>query len=174
MLWTSSDSLTVGGALTFNNGNISLATYDATSQVWSEADGASAIPGPVTALAAANSDASQLWVAGTAANGSAFLMNYDGTNWNAVDGMGAGTTILGLQMLPLTTDHASSSLIATGETLMVTGALTLPGFGNASAALFNGSSFEPFILTTSSSNSGGSLSQIFSQEQNFFSSEGKW
>jgi hypothetical protein len=174
MLWTSSDSLTVGGALTFNNGNISLATYDATSQVWSEADGASAIPGPVTALAAANSDASQLWVAGTAANGSAFLMNYDGTNWNAVDGLGAGTTILGLQMLPLTTDHASSSLIATGETLMVTGALTLPGFGNASAALFNGSSFEPFILTTSSSNTGGSLSQIFSQEQNFFSSEGKW
>lgn len=173
MLWTSTDSLTVGGSLTFNDQSIPLATYDAKAQVWSEADGASAIPGPVAALTQANSDASQLWVAGTAGNGSAFLMNYDGSNWNpASDTLGAGSIILGLQMLPLTTDHATSSLMSSSEVLMVTGALVLPGFGNASAALFNGTSYEPFILTSSSSNTGGSLSQIFSQEQNFFKEPG--
>ncbi len=76
-------------------------------------------------------------------------------------------------MLPLTTDHDTSSLVSAGEVLMVTGALVLPGFGNASAALFNGTSYEPFILTSSSSNTGGSLSQIFSQEQNFFKAPGE-
>lgn len=76
-------------------------------------------------------------------------------------------------MLPLTTDHATSSLMSSGEVLMVAGALVLPGFGNASAALFNGTSYEPFILTTSSSDTGGSLSQIFSQEQNFFNEPGQ-
>ena len=174
MLWTSTNSLTVGGALTFNDQSISLATYDANGQTWSEADGAAAIPGPVTALTQANSDASQLWVAGTASNGSAFVMNYDGSNWqSASDTLGAGSIVRGLQMLPLSSDHATSSLMSTGEVLMVTGALVLPGFGNASAALFNGTSYEPFILTSSSSNTGGSLSQIFSQEQNFFKAPGE-
>ncbi len=174
MLWTSTNSLTVGGALTLNDQSISLATYDAKGQTWSEADGAAAIPGPVTALTQANSDASQLWVAGTASNGSAFVMNYDGSNWqSAGDTLGAGSIVRGLQMLPLTTDHDTSSLVSAGEVLMVTGALVLPGFGNASAALFNGTSYEPFILTSSSSNTGGSLSQIFSQEQNFFKAPGE-
>jgi hypothetical protein len=101
-------------------------------------------------------------------------MNYDGSNWqSAGDTLGAGSIVRGLQMLPLTKDHATSSLVSTGEVLMVSGALILPGFGNASAALFNGTSYEPFILTSSSSNSGGSLSQLFSQEQNFFKAPGK-
>jgi hypothetical protein len=174
MLWTSTNSLTVGGALTLNEQDIPLATYDAKAQSWTEADGAASIPGPVTALTQANSDASQLWVAGTASNGSAFVMNYDGSNWqSAGDTLGAGSIVRGLQMLPLTKDHATSSLVSTGEVLMVSGALILPGFGNASAALFNGTSYEPFILTSSSSNSGGSLSQLFSQEQNFFKAPGK-
>ena len=174
MLWTATDSLTVGGDLTLNGQSIPLATYDAKGQVWSEANGAADIPGPVTALTQANSDASQLWVSGTAANGSAFLMNYDGSIWQSAGyALGAGSIIRGLQMLPLTTDHSTSSLMSSGEVLMVAGALVLPGFGNASAALFNGTSYEPFILTTSSSNTGGSLSQIFSQEQNFFKEPGQ-
>lgn len=171
MLWTSPNSLTVGGDLKFNGASISLATYDAKAQVWSEADGASSIPGPVTALAAGNSDASQLWVAGTASNGSAFLMNYDGNTWTSAVALGTGTTIRGLQMLPLTTDHDSSALVSTSETLMVTGALVVPGFGNASAVLFNGTGYEPFLLTTSD-NGAGSVSQLFSQEQNFFREPG--
>jgi hypothetical protein len=57
---------------------------------------------------------------------------------------------------------------------MITGTVNLPGFGNASAVLFNGTSFQPFALTSTSSNTGGSISQIFSQKQNFFSSEGMY
>jgi hypothetical protein len=171
MTWASTNSLIVGGSLSVNGGNISLATYDAKAQTWSAANGANAIPGPVTALAAANSDASELWVSGTATNGSAFLMKYDGSTWNSVgDVLGSGTDIRGLQVLSLTTNHASSALVSAGQTLMLTGALNIPGFGNASAALFNGTNFQPFALTTTSSNTGGSLSQIFSQEQNFFQS----
>ena len=174
MLWTATDSLTVGGDLTLNGQSIPLVTYDAKALVWSEAEGAAAIPGPVTALTQANSDASQLWVSGTAGNGSTFLMNYDGSNWQSSGyTLGAGSIIRGLQMLPLNTDHATSSLMSSSEVLMVTGALVLPGFGNASAALFNGTSYEPFILTSSSSNTGGSLSQIFSQEHNFFNEPGQ-
>merc|ERR1711964_27186 len=169
MTWASSTSLIAGGALTVDGGNTSLATYDTKSQSWTTGVGASAIPGPVTALTAANSDASQLWVAGTATNGSTFLMKFDGATWNSVgDTLGSGTKIHGLQVLPLTEEHDSTDLISASQALMITGSLNLPGFGNASAVLFNGTTFQPFALTSSSSNTGGSLSQIFSQRQNFF------
>jgi hypothetical protein len=173
MTWATTDSLIVGGALSVNGGNISLATYDAKAQTWTAATGANIIPGPVTALAAANSDASQLWVAGIASNGSAFLMKYDGTTWDSVgDLLGSGTDIRGLQVLSLTNNHASSSLVSASQTLMITGSLNLPGFGNASAVLFNGTTFQPFALTSTDANVGGSLSQLFSQEQNSFPSSG--
>ena len=169
MTWASTNSLIVGGSLSVNGANISLAIYDAKAQTWSAAAGADAIPGPVTALAAANSDASELWVSGTATNGSAFLMKYDGSTWNSVgDVLGSGSDIRGLQVLSLTEDHASSSLVSASQTLMITGTLNVAGFGNASAVLFNGTTFQPFALTTTSNNIGGSLSQVFSQEQNFF------
>jgi hypothetical protein len=173
MIWASQNTLVVGGALSVNGDNTSLATYNVKAQNWTAGVGANAIPGPVTALAAANSDASQLWVAGTATNGSAFLMKFDGTNWNSVgDTLGSGTNIRGLQVLSLSKNHASSSLVSASQTLMITGSLNLPGFGNASAVLFNGTSFQPFALTTTAANTGGSLSQIFSQNQNFFSTPG--
>jgi hypothetical protein len=175
MLWGSQTSLVVGGALSINGANTSLATYNVKAQNWTAGVGATVIPGPVTALAAANSDASQLWVAGTATNGSTFLMKFDGANWNSASaGLGNGSTIRGLQVLSLSKKHASSSLVPASETLMITGSLILPGFGNSSAALFNGTTFEPFALTTTAANTGGSLSQIFSQNQNFFSAPGKF
>jgi hypothetical protein len=175
MVWGSQNYLVVGGALSVNGVNTSLATYNVKAQNWTAGVGATAIPGPVTALAAATSDASQVWVAGTATNGSTFLMKFDGTNWNSVSALlASGSTIRGLQVLSLSKNHASSSLVPASETLMITGALNIPGFGNASAALFNGTTFQPFALTTTAANTGGSLSQIFSQNQNFFSTSGKF
>jgi hypothetical protein len=173
MTWASTNSLIVGGSLLVNGANISLATYDPRTQVWAAATGATAIPGTVTALTAASSDASQLWVGGTATNGSAFLMKFDGTTWNSVGNVfGSGTIIRGLQVMSLTQNHAGTTLVSASQTLMVTGALNLPGFGSASSALFNGTTFQPFTLTTTASNTPGSLSQIFSQKQNFFSTPG--
>lgn len=173
MVWGSTNTLVVGGALSINGANSSLATYDVKSQNWTANAGADAIPGPVTALTAANNDASQLWVAGTATNGSAFLMKYDGKNWNSVGSvLGSGTNIRGLQVLSLSKNHVSTALVSGGQTLMITGSLNIPGFGNASSALFNGTAFQPFALTNTASNTGGSLSQIFSQNQNVFASKG--
>jgi hypothetical protein len=173
MMWTSTSSLLAGGLLSVNGVDTSLATYDAKAQTWVIATNASAIPGPVSALTAASSDNSQFWVAGTATNGSAFLMKFDGTSWQTPSSTFAtGTDIRGLQVLALSKSHSSTTLVSASQTLMIMGALNVPGFGNASSVLFNGTAFQPFTLTTTASNTGGSLSQIFVQKQNFFSSPG--
>jgi len=172
MMWNTKTTLLVGGSLTLNGANTNLATYDSKALTWTASPGQDAIPGPVTALTLATEDGSQLWVGGTATNNSAFVMKYDGTNWNSVgDAFGSGTTISGLQILQVT-NHTGSGLIPQSETLLIMGALVVPGFGNASAVLFNGTAFQPFALTTTASNTGGSLSQLFSQEQNFFAASG--
>lgn len=173
MLWTSDTSLIVGGSLTVDGANVSLATYDTKGQAWTTATGSNAIPGTVTSIVPATSDISQYWVAGTATNGSAFVMKYDGTNWNSVGNVfESGSVIRGLQMMPLSSNHDNSDLVPSNQVLMLTGAMVLPTFGNVSAVLFNGTTFQPFALTSSTSNTGGSLSHIFSQENNFFKSSG--
>jgi hypothetical protein len=173
MLWTGDNSLLVGGSLTVAGNATYLVSYDALSQIWSGFSGASALPGPVTTLTPATSDDSQFWVAGTATNGSSFLMKYDGSNWNSVGSvLGAGTTIRGLQVLSLTENHDNTNLVPSSQSLLLTGNLNIPGFGNASAVVYNGATFQPYALTSSSGNGAGSISQIFFQNQNTFATSG--
>ena len=177
MVWQGKDKLLAGGNLTVDNQATSLASYDTKKTQWTAIDGAgSNIPGPVTALSPANSDVTQFWVAGKSANGSAFLMQYTGSKFASVGHvLGDHTTIRGLSVLQLGSSdkHAESDLVGGDMTLLVTGELDLPGFGNASAALFNGTTFTPFILSTSG-NSPGSLSQLFSEKRMDFTSSGKF
>jgi Cortical protein marker for cell polarity len=167
--WAGSNKLVVSGNLTVNDSISSVAAYDAKSNKWTPFQGASGIPGPVTALAAGDGPGTQFWVAGVSNNGSAFIMKYDGSTWQSLgDSFGKNTTIRGLQVLSLSKDHAKSASLDPSQTLLITGELNLPNFGNVSAVLFNGTTFFPFILSNNN-NGPGSLSHLFSQKQNFFS-----
>ena len=174
LTWQSTDKLLAGGNLTVSNNATSLATYDITKSQWTAVSGAAeSIPGPVSALAAANSDTSSFWVAGQSKNNSAFLVKYDGSSYSPVtEGLGPQTTIQGLSVLQLTKGHTQNNLMPNNMVLLVTGQLNLTGFGNASAALFNGTTFAPFILATSGNNPG-SLSQLFSENPVKFTSAGR-
>ena len=161
--WQGNNQLLAGGNLTINNNATTLATYDTSTTKWTTLNAASDVPGPVTALGPANSDASHFWVAGRSSNGSAFLMKYDGSQFTSIgDSLGKETTILGLSVLQLGKNHENTGLVPYNMVLLVTGQLNLPTFGNVSAALFNGTTFTPFILSNSG-NGPGSLSNLFSE-----------
>ena len=174
LVWQGRDILLAGGNLTVDNNGTSLASYDTKKAQWTALNGASSeVPGPVTALSPANNDVSQFWVAGKSANGTAFLMKYDGSKFRTVgDVLGNQTTIRGLSILQLNENHDANDLVDRRMTLLVTGELNLPNFGNASAALFNGVTFSPFILSNSG-NGPGSLSQLFSEKKVNFKTSGK-
>ena len=174
LTWQGNDQILVGGNLTVGGNATTLSTYNAKSLAWSMVAGSSQVPGPVTALTSANSDASEYWVSGIASNGSSYLMKYDGSNFQSVGAIfGTPTTIRGLQMLQLSQSHSDNNLVNAGMTLLVTGALNIPNFGNASAALFNGTSLTPFILSNAN-NGPGSLAMLFSEKQISFSLEGTY
>ncbi|KAF2088248.1 cellular morphogenesis protein [Saccharata proteae CBS 121410] len=176
MSWISDNTLAIGGNLTIDNNATTLATYSSKSKTYTAIGGGDAVPGPVTAFTMANSDGSQFWVAGTATNGSAFLMlsTSDGSSWQpASSGLGDGTVIRNLQIFSTTQDHDSSDLMDKDEVLMILGEIRLPSFGNASAVVYNGTDYVPFILASNSDNGQGSLSSVFVQNaQNVFKSGG--
>ncbi|KAL8714837.1 MAG: hypothetical protein Q9220_001350 [cf. Caloplaca sp. 1 TL-2023] len=175
LTWQGNDKLLAGGNISINGNATTLANYDTKKSQWTPLDdSATTVPGPVTALTAANDDASHFWVAGKSSNGSAFLLKYDGSKFQTTgdSGMlGDQTTIQGLSMLSLNDDHDKTDLVPQNMVLLITGSLNIPDFGNASAALYNGTAFVPFILSTSGSGPG-SLSQVFSEKTVNFKSSG--
>ncbi|KAI0382060.1 cortical protein marker for cell polarity-domain-containing protein [Hypomontagnella monticulosa] len=172
MLWASDSVLVAGGNLTINNTAAFLTSYDTSSSRWSLFSGAEALPGPVNALTPASSDRSQVWVAGTEPNGSTYLMKYDGSSWTSAGvTFDQGTVISSLQMFTVTQAHDSSDLIASDQILLMTGSIAIPGFGStASSAIFNGTTLQPFALTSNTNGMTGSISRIFVQTEAFFSS----
>lgn len=176
MLWTTSSTLVAGGSLIVNNTVTTvLAQYYASIQVWDTfTGGTDAIPGPVDILSLGSSDGSQLWISGTAANGSLYLMKYDGKAWTDAFGasgtsLGSGTNIRSLQVFSLTSNHDSTALLDDSQILMLTGTIVIPGFGTTSAAVFDGKTFVPYALTSTSSNDiSGSIASIFVENSDFF------
>ena len=173
LFWSSGEKLLAAGNITVSGSKTSLATYDAKQQNWT-AISSSSIPGPVTAFAPAKQDLSQMWVAGTASNGSTFLLEIDGNNYRPVGNVfTGGTTIRGLQVLPLTQSHGSTPMLDDNQVLLVCGQLGLPNFGNVSAALYNGTDFTPFVLASTLGGQSGTMSNLFSSITNPLKSGGK-
>lgn len=166
LYWQNDKTLLATGNLSVSGNDTSLARYDVDEQEWTELSN-SAIPGPVSAFAPASEDATEMWVAGTASNGSTFLVQIAQDHSHPViDAFGPGTTIQGLQVMPLSQQHEATDYLDRDRALLVTGQLNITGFGNAAAALFNGTVMQPLILASTSDGQPGSINQVFSSRPN--------
>ncbi|KAI0483022.1 cortical protein marker for cell polarity-domain-containing protein [Xylariaceae sp. FL0804] len=173
MLWTSDTVLLAGGQLTINNTNTSLASYDTKQDEWSIFSAASSLPGPVDALTPASSDSTQVWAAGTQSDGSTYLMKYDGSTWQSAGvTLGQGTLVNSLQVFTVTKSHDSNQMLNSDQVLVLSGSIAIPDFGTASSAIFNGTTLQPYLLSSSLSSASGAgrVSKIFVEKQNFFKS----
>jgi hypothetical protein len=157
------------GDIEIGNNKTVVATLNQKTSTWTALSGASTsdITGTVTAFAPASEDISNFWLGGTSTNGSAFLLNYDGSKFQSAGSLfSKGTTIRGLEILPITQEHSSVSLLKNDLSLLIMGELVIPSFGNASAALYNGTAVTPFILSSRYNGEPGSMSQLFTEKQN--------
>ncbi|KAK4629455.1 Squalestatin S1 biosynthesis cluster protein L1 [Fulvia fulva] len=174
MVWASNTELIIAGNLTIEGNATTMATYNSKKQTLEEYAGGSTLPGPIIALSAVSNKYDEFWISGVAtANSSVYLAKYADNTWTGAGGLGESTTIRKLQIMPLTSDHADSDLMAKDQSLMILGDVNIPGQGNASAVLFNGTTYEPYILTNMQDGTQGSLSAIFvSNPQNLMDNSG--
>ncbi|KAJ5794547.1 hypothetical protein N7457_001146 [Penicillium paradoxum] len=175
--WASQNKLMAIGDLRVGGNQTSIAVYNVKSDSWSAFSGASQseIPGNVTAFTPASADMSKFWIGGTATNGSAFFMSYDDSKkfQSPASLFSEGTVIRGLEVLPVRHDHSDASLLNNDQTLLIIGSLLIPGFGHASAALYNGSDVTPFILSQQADGTPGSMSKFFSEKKNPYTKDTK-
>ncbi|KAH9831218.1 cortical protein marker for cell polarity-domain-containing protein [Rhodofomes roseus] len=154
------DIIVVAGSLALADSTAAnVALYSVSNSTWTALGEASSLPGPVTAVAVNDYNTSSIFAAGRASdNTSSFLYFWDGQSWSSVgSSLDAATDVTQLVMVPLQNTHTSNAVIQSDRVLMMSGALTDSSFGNASAALFDGQSFTPYIVTASASGSAGVL-----------------
>lgn len=93
---------------------------------------------------------------------SSFLSFWDGLTWSSLDSnFDDATNVTQLTMVPLQDTHSANSIIEQDRMLLVTGNLQDSSFGNASAVLFDGQSFIPYIVSSSTTGTPGVVSQLF-------------
>lgn len=166
LYWNNDNRLIATGDLSLSGNATAVAVYDAGQQTWSPMP-VSGIPEGVTAFAPATSKADQMWVAGTASNGSAFVVKVDNNDASPVTGLlNSGTTIRGLQVMSLSKNHGQTRYLGKRNALLLTGQLNITDFGMASAALFNGTAMTPLVLSSKADGTAGSISQLITSQAN--------
>jgi hypothetical protein len=172
--WMSSNELLAIGNFTVEGNSSVIATYTPKKQSWESWPSASGLPGTVTAFTPALKDVSKFWVAGVSNNGSSFLANWDKSKFQYAGNIfGDGTNIRNLEVLQLSKERSEGGLLEKDQIMLVTGHLVIPNFGNASAALFNGTNLTPFMLSSGAYGQPGSMSQVFYEKANPYSNESK-
>ena len=181
MTWSTSNTLILVGNMTVNGEYTAMAAFDSSNQDFTAFEGAGDkknVPGPITAFSATTDSYDAYFVAGTSdKDGSAFLSKFSAPNgdhlqsgsWELATSpnqLGPSTYIDSVQILSLSSTHQSTDLVAEDKTLLVTGLLEIRGFGNASAAIFNGTDFQPLILATMENGSPGRVMKAFVQYPN--------
>ncbi|KJZ73636.1 hypothetical protein HIM_06969 [Hirsutella minnesotensis 3608] len=171
LMWSSETTLLAGGNMRANGSNTRyLVSYNVKQQAWMDFPGANVIPGPVQVMTPGSSDGNQVWVAGKSAkDDSVFLMKYDGKDWKAATPSFLANSVLrSLQVFSLTQGHDKTDILDDKQALMITGSIDMPGVGQVSAAIYNGTHLQPFALTTQSGRGTGNIAKIFTQKDDFF------
>lgn len=168
----STDILFFAGQLTMNDSTVYFGQYDFSTSSFSSIDELSdGLPGPVNSFVLNGEGTSSMFASGTNTNSStSFLAYWNDTAWTFIDDLlSEGTVITSLSIMPLQSGHSANSILPGDELLLVSGNIVLQDFGNASTVMFDGSSWQPLFITTSSSGSG-SINSVFSQNEKSFSS----
>lgn len=177
LTWANSTRVILAGNMTFGlqqTNYTTLASFDLTTNtttIIANAGNSAQVPGQVSAFTATDQTYTSFYAAGTSGtNNSVFLAYYSAANqnWTAITGLSPQSVVYGLQTLSAKTKHNSSSVIAQDQVLLANGAIVLPNYGNVSAALFDGQTWTPFLLSSLGLSSPGSLRRTIVQNPSGF------
>ncbi|KAF8469584.1 cellular morphogenesis protein [Kalaharituber pfeilii] len=174
MQWINVNELLVVGNLIINDTATYVAKFDAKNLFWSSvAAGDKPIPGPVTSFAFDSAAGDSLFIAGNTTEGAPFLMKWTGSTLvDLSDGFSAQTIIRGIQVITLKEDHDSNEVLKDDHILLVTGSIELPNIGTFSGVLYDGNNWTPFLITSNSDGEPSSISSMFTQRQQTFTTSG--
>ncbi|KAJ7594821.1 cortical protein marker for cell polarity-domain-containing protein [Mycena floridula] len=157
------DSLIVSGSIALSdNTAANVAEFVFANSSWAAIGQGADLPGPVTAVEVNGGNGNSIFAAGKSTDGTSFLSFWNGLKWNTLSStLESTSTVAQLAMVPLQDTHSANGVIEPDRMLMISGLLDDSSFGNASSALFDGQTFFPYITSTASSGSSGTVSSLF-------------
>ena len=107
---------------------------------------------------------SRYFVSGVNNNNQSYLGFWDGSSLSPINtGLGPTTQLQQVMVVPVSSSPSSDRYPANSNNLLLAlGSLDVPTFGKCSAALFDGSTWYPYLLTSSANNTSGSIRGAFS------------
>ncbi|KAK4057194.1 hypothetical protein OIO90_001689 [Microbotryomycetes sp. JL221] len=166
---SNSQYLIVAGRFGYQGQQSFVAQWNFDNSTWSNIGEATDIPGPATAISSDNGAINKLFVAGESlADGSPYLMYWNGTTWTDINNgtLAQGSGVQQLVFVPMSTSHASNDVIESNRMLMVSGDLNINST-SVSSALYDGSAWYPYLVSTAATGSAGVVSQFFFSVTNF-------
>nr|XP_019004277.1 uncharacterized protein I203_03436 [Kwoniella mangroviensis CBS 8507]OCF67738.1 hypothetical protein I203_03436 [Kwoniella mangroviensis CBS 8507] len=162
-----SDTLIAAGSFALSSGDVAyVASYSFTNSSWTPLG---TLPGPALAIAVDDKNSSNIFAAGySTSDGSSYLQQWNGATWTAQsESLAPGSLVSQLAFVPMKSEHEPQGSIESDRMLMVSGDLYLDNSGNVTSALYDGSTFYPYLVGTSSSGDLGSGSSLFWSESDF-------
>ncbi|GAA6032659.1 hypothetical protein JCM8097_004866 [Rhodosporidiobolus ruineniae] len=158
-----SEYLLAAGNFVLDSETRYLARWNFKNSSWAGLGAATDLPGPATAVSADNNNKDKIFVAGESTSGEPYLHFWNGTAWSAINAnstLASGSGIQSLAFVPLQSNHDANDIIESNRMLMVSGDLTINDTLVASA-LFDGETWYPYLVATSTTGSAGIISQLF-------------
>ena len=161
------DVVIVAGAFVLPTGDVSyLASYAFDNSTWT---GLGSLPGPALAVAVDDKNATNIFAAGYSTNDNTpYLQRWDGANWSQQNSsLLPGSIVSQLAFVPLVEQGNATGSIEKDRMLMVSGDLYLDNEGNATTALYDGTSMMPYLVGTTSTGTLGTASTLFWSSTSF-------
>lgn len=171
MEFIGSDLLVFAGDLTLNNTQVYLAQYDfVDSSFTTFGEQSTDLPGPINSFVLNGDVLDSVFASGLdSSSGDAYISHWNGSNWNRIDSLlQSGSVVTDLSVLKLQNQHTANDVLPRDQVLLVSGNIVLQDFGNASSVFFDGSSWQPAFITTTSNGESGSVNSFFSQSSTSF------
>ncbi|CEP11286.1 hypothetical protein [Parasitella parasitica] len=150
--------VTVVGNLQVQSNPTNFATLSGTDTLWTSQPTTEQLPGiPTTAV---NAMESEILIAGTSSSDYFVGSVNEGKFTSIAANLGPGTNINQLLLVPVKSSTEERFPVGTKNMLLAVGHLNVNSFGNASAALYDGSKWNPYLLTTQLNGQPGIIYQI--------------
>jgi cbb3-type cytochrome oxidase subunit 3 len=161
-------TLVVGGSFVLGGKATYAAQFSFANNTWNTLG---SLPGPVLSIAVNDKNLSSIFATGVDAETSEpYLQQWNGVAWvdQSGSGLADGTVIQQLAFVPLRQnhEHSANGVIERNRMLLANGDITLPS-GKVSAALYDGSTWYPYLVGSTSQGTLGSISSLFWSDQNF-------
>lgn len=161
------------GSFELDGQDVYAARWDTKELQWSVVGDANALPGPATAIATDDQDEQKIFAAGVSSDEAAtpYFMKWDGTTWSDLssDALQSGSEFQQIAFVPLSNNRQDNhdDLVEKDRLLMVSGDLDFEEYGRVSSALFDGSSWTPFLVSAAAGGDSGFIAGLFYSAKHF-------